>query len=130
MKDDLAMLIIGIVLALGGALWLWRAILKKRKCSVEAEAEITGINRHGKTSTKKNADFSPVVTFNADGKEYSGEADISTVIRTKYKTGESLTIKYNPDDPNVFTVKGKAGEIKYSVGLIVFGIIMIVVFLI
>lgn len=130
MKDDLAMLIIGIVLVLGGALWLWRAILKKRKCSVEAEAEITGINRHGKTSTRKNADYSPIVRFAANGTEYSGEADISTVIRTKYKEGEKLTIKYNPDNPDIFTVKGKAGDIKWSAGLILIGIFMIVVFFI
>lgn len=129
MKET-GILLIGILLFVGGGFWLWKCIAKKHKCTVETEAAITGVKRHKGTGKKRDVDYSPLVKYTADGNEYEGEADISSVLPSKFKEGETLTIKYNPNNPAEFCVKGRLGNIKWGIGLVLIGALMIVVYFI
>ena len=112
------------VLLIGG--WLfYLAIRHMLKCKVETEGTIVSVER--KHMNKKN-NFYPVVEFLADGKTITKTADISSRLSTKFKTGSTLTVRYNENDPEEFVIKGKSFREDFFGGifLIVVGIFCIV----
>ena len=126
--EKIGILVLGFVF-LGVGIWLtWKSILIKLKCTVECDAEITDVKRHSHKSKGYNREryYSPIIKYVVDGNEYGGEADVSSIIPNKYKTGEMLTIKYNPNEPGMFCVKGKLGNIKTGVLCFLLGILFVV----
>lgn len=120
--NSIVYLILGIFFVGLGGFTLWTNISKKRRCSVEAEAEVTEVKRikHG-TGRRRSIDYSPVLTYKAEGQERSGLAQISSAFPGKFKVGQIMTIKYDPNDPDTFCVKGKVENIKWSIMGIILG---------
>lgn len=116
-----AYLVLGILFLGLGGFTLWKNIEKKLKCNVEAEAEVTQVKRqsHG-TGKRRSVDYSPILTYRAEGEEHSGMAQISSIFPNKFKVGQTMIIKYDVNDPDNFCVKGKVENIKWSI----FGIIL------
>lgn len=128
MSGTVKMTLIGIFMLLLGGFTAWLAIRKKIKCTEEIEAEITDIKRTRVKSGKGNRrnDYSPVLKYKVGSEECGGVADISSIMPNKFKVGETMTVKYDPNDPNTFCVKGKAGTLGWSIVLLLFGIAFIV----
>ena len=95
------------MILLGGVLVVLKAGLMKR-CTEETTATVVGLERkthhsRGRTSTE----YHPVVEFAAKDVTVHKTAEISSIFRGKYKDGATLTVKYNPEKPEEFIVKGK-----------------------
>ncbi len=125
--NEVGIIILGIIFLLVGLWVTWRSISKKIKCTVEYEAEITEVKRHSykSNSTNRRREYSPVVKYIVDGKVFVSEADITSIVPNKFKPGEKLTIKYNPEKPEDFCVKGKLGNIKSGVVCFLLGVLFI-----
>ena len=130
MNGNIVILLCAIVAMGLGGFTSWMELKKIRECSVETEAEITDVRRkhyRGGHSGSSN-DYSPVLMYKVDGNEHSGIADVASAFRGKYKVGEKMVIKYNPNDPDTFHVKGKVGNIKWYLGTFIVGIILVVLY--
>lgn len=125
---EIGFLIIGILFLAGGAFSIWLGISKKKKCTEVIDAEITGTKRHRGTGKNRTTDYSPIVKYVVDGNEYSGEANISSIMPSKFKAGEMLTIQYDPENPQTFVVKGKLGNLIWSIFAFLLGAAFVVVY--
>ena len=123
-------LLIGIFMILLGGFGLWKAISLLKKCTEEIEATITDVQRTRVKSGngRKRNDYSPVLTYKVGSEEISGTADISSILPNKFVVGNTMTIKYDPNDPAKFCVKGKSGTLKWAIPLIILGVAFIIAF--
>ena len=97
---------IGLIL-LGGALIVMRTGTIKR-CTEEATATVVGLERKTHRSRgRTSSEYHPIVEFAAKDTTVHQAAEISSIFRGKYKEGATLRVKYNPENPKEFLVKGK-----------------------
>lgn len=129
MNGNIVTLLCGLV-ALGlGGFTSWMEIKKISKCSEEVEAEVTDVKRkHYRGKKGGSNDYSPVLMYKVAGEEHGGLADVASVFPNKYKVGQTMVVKYNPDEPDSFHVKGKVGNIKWYIGTFIVGVIFIVLY--
>lgn len=124
--ESLGVILFGIAATVIGGLIIWMDSSRRKKCSVETEAEVIEVKRKSYGSgSRRTKDYTPTVKFIVDGTEYSGAANIASIWATKFKVGQTFTIKYDVNDPNNFYVKGKVGNIKYGIAALIIGIICI-----
>ena len=120
-------LLVGIFFILLGGLTLWLYISKRIKCTEETEGEVIEVKRKAhRTGRKRSVDYSPVLSYMVDGAEHSGLAEISSVLPNKFQVGQTMMLKYNPEDPDKFVVAGKIGDIKWSIFALVLGVIFLI----
>lgn len=126
--EGMTTLLLGIGFFVLGIIATYFISKKKLKCTEEMDAEIVGVKRssHKSSNHNRRTDYSPIVKYTVNGTEYSDVADIDSINPNKFKEGETIKIKYNPEKPEQFTVKGKAGNLKWSVFFILLGILFIV----
>ena len=105
--------IIAIAFILGGLYLVYKTISQSRKCTGEAVGTITGReSKRQRTGSRKHrrstVAYYPVVEFEANGQVITGTADISSSNPNKYADGSTLSIRYNPEDPQEFIIKNKS----------------------
>ena len=83
---------------------------KGKRCSQPATATIVGrdTKRVRGYKGRRSTHYTPVVEFEADGETVQATADVDSIFPNKYKDGNELEIRYNPDQPNEIIVKGKS----------------------
>ena len=123
------MLIVGILLAVIGALLIVAYVRSKTKCIAPVQAAVvrlavTKFPLRG-TTVKK---YAPVFTYSVDGKEYSGKADITTFKSDKYRIGQQYTVFIDPEDPGVFRFGNIIGFLLVGILFALAGALMIVLF--
>lgn len=127
--DGIGILLFGIAAVALGGFTGWMEISRRSKCSVEIEAEIADVTRkHYHTGRRGSNDYYPVLKYKVDGEEHGGIADVASPRRNKYEVGKTMTIRYNPDSPDEFHVKGKVGNLKWYLVSFVAGVIFIVAY--
>ena len=95
------------MILLGGALIVMQAG-KSRRCTEETAATVVGTERRTRRSRgRTSTEYHPVLEFAAKDQTVRKAAENSSMFRGKYKEGDSLTIRYNPENPEEFIVKGK-----------------------
>lgn len=114
MSSATTTLLVGIFMLLIGAIGAWMTISKVLKCTQILDATITDVQRTRvkSGSGRKRNDYSPVLTYKVGSEEFSSVADISSMLPNKFVVGETMTIKYDPNEPSTFCVKGKSGTLK------------------
>ena len=105
--------IIAVAFIIGGLYLLYSMISRSRKCTAETVGTVIGreSKRHrsgSKGHRRTSVDYYPVVEFEANGQNISGTADISASNPNKYADGTTLTVRYNPEDPQEFIIKNKS----------------------
>ena len=71
--------------------------------------------------------YSPVIEYTVDNKKYETRLpDSRTTNSAEYKEGETVTIQYNPDNPNEISTKGNKGGFFGGIFFIVCGLIITV----
>ena len=105
--------IVAVALIIGGLYLIYSAISRSRKCSAETVGTVTGRESQRRRSgsrkhRRSTVAYYPVVEFEANGQVITGTADISSSNPNKYADGSSLSIRYNPEDPQEFMVKNKS----------------------
>ena len=102
-------LIMGAACMLGSAYVLYKMILKMRKCSREAVATVICTeSKRVRSRRRSHTEYYPVVEFEVDGKLIQERAGISSRSASNYPEGRTLNIKYDPENPEKFVVKGKS----------------------
>ena len=99
-----------IALIVLGGYMAFSQITKGRRCSRPATAIIVGRETkrvHG-YKHRRIIHYAPVVEFEANGQTIRGTADVDSAFAGKYKDGNTLEIRFNPEKPEEFVVLGKS----------------------
>lgn len=109
---------VGVLSTLVGVGLLLRVREVRRNCTEKTTGRICRVKakRWGRSSR-----FYPVVEYIADGKDYVKESGLSTGLKNKYKVGEPLDVKYNPEKPEEFIVTA-AADIGCGIVSLLFGL--------
>ena len=96
---------LGVLLIVLGSFAIIRNKRKRQRCSVETEAIITSVEeqkstRFDKTDPEKRKIYFPTYTYKAMGKEFSHKSEFPHKYNDKPKTGDTVSIWYNPDKPD------------------------------
>ena len=105
----LRIIVFAALIALGS--WMaYTQLMKGRRCSQPATASIVGRERKRTHSARgrSSAHYAPVVEFDAFGQTIRATADVDSVFAGKYKDGDTLEIRFNPQKPEEFVVQGKS----------------------
>lgn len=123
------LLLFALIYIIAGTLSYVYILNKNASCTAEAIGTVvinskTTTKTRNKTTTKTNF----VISYEVDGKTYQSKYTGGT---SKYEKGEKVEIKYNPDQPDIFTLKNDNLSqmiilIFIGIGLIVFAISIIV----
>ena len=97
-----------LLIALGGYM-VYSQLKKGSRCSQPATATIVGRERKRvRNSRRTSTHYAPVVEFAAGGQTVRATADVDSIFAGKYKDGDTLEIRYNPDQPEEIVVQGKS----------------------
>lgn len=78
---------------------------KKKHCIQDIRAEIIRIEKNVRTSGRRaETIYTPYFTYISDGKIFKGHAKYTT-INGKYKVGDTIKIKINPENPEKYLVE-------------------------
>ena len=123
MKAFFISLLGGIAFVLFGILSIRSGAQKKKRCTESAVAMIVEIQV---TRDSKKSTYTPVLEFVADGKTIQRRGNISSHKKREFKVGDTVSVKYNPDDPGEFLENGKSYGIGFGGILIGLGLVAIV----
>ena len=88
-----------------GVYLIFIAFYSLAKYSEETVARIIDIDF--RTRKGRNI-YSPIVEYYGGGNKIEKKADISSNSRKKFSVGDEVTVKYNPEKPDEFAIKGKS----------------------
>ena len=94
------MIVIGIIIAIIGLLFVVAFVISRVRCKTKTESIVSGlatksIKLRGKTVT----DTTPIFTYTVNGKEYTYKAEMSTVKRKRFVVGQKEFIYINDKHP-------------------------------
>lgn len=92
---------------------------KQKHCIQYIKAEIIRIEKDTQTSGRITTTvYTPHFTYNSDGKNFKGHAKYTTV-NGKYKTGDIIKIKIDPENPKIYLVENDIMDYRssYEVGM-------------
>ncbi|MCM1505945.1 MAG: DUF3592 domain-containing protein [Ruminococcus flavefaciens] len=92
---------------------------KEKHCTQTVRAEIVRVETHRKTEGKTTRTvYTPYFTYSVDGRVFSGHAKYTTSY-SKYKTGNIIKIRINPDNPKKYLVENDILDYQssYEVGM-------------
>ena len=105
----LRIIIFVAMIALGGFM-AYNQLMRGRRCSRSATATVVGRESRRTRDSRghRYTHYAPVVEFEADGHTIRGTADVDSAFAGKYKDGNTLEIRFNPEKPEEFVVQGKS----------------------
>lgn len=92
---------------------------KEKHCTQTIRAEIVHVEIHRETYGKtKRTVYTPYFNYIADGKTFSGHAEYTT-INWEYKTGDTIKIRIDPENPEKYLVENDISDYRssYEVGM-------------
>ncbi|MDE5835090.1 MAG: DUF3592 domain-containing protein [Ruminococcus sp.] len=92
---------------------------KEKHCTQTISAEIVRVESHRKNQGKTMRTVcTPYFTYSADGKTFKGHAKYTTNI-FKYKVGDTIEIRINPENPKKYLVENDISDYRssYEVGM-------------
>lgn len=92
---------------------------KEKHCTQTIRAKIVNVEIHRKQMGKtRRTVYTPYFTYSADGKTFKGHAKYTTKI-FKYKVGDTIEIRINPENPKKYLVENDIADYRssYEVGM-------------
>lgn len=92
---------------------------KEKHCTQTIRAEIVRVETHIKTQGKTiSTVYTPYFTYSTEGRAFSGHAKYTT-IKWKYKVGDIIKIRINPENPEKYLVENDILDYRssYEVGI-------------
>jgi len=117
--------------ALLGMYMIFSDISKARKCTGETVGTVVGTeSKLVRGGRRSHREYFPVVEYDVDGSTYWKRADIGSRSASKYPEGSTLDVRYDPDDPEKFMIKGKSlrSGLFSGILLVLFGVLGIYFF--
>ncbi len=111
------MVVIGIVIAFIGLLFIVSFAISRATCRTRTEATVSKLEaKTMKLRGKTVGDYRPVFTYTVNGEEYTYKAEISTSRKNRFTVGQKEFIFINEKHPN---------EARYgsNTGFLIFGIV-------
>lgn len=123
-------LMVGVILIGAGIIFIIMGRNKKKRCTEAVPGRIIDVlKERNYTDEGSNWHYYPVYeywtgyqTVRKKGNDYSGS-------KRKYRVGQTVMIRFNPQDPGEFTVGGKTADTTIGVMLIVLGLIVVIAIL-
>lgn len=129
MSKKIIGILAGIVCVVIGIIILASYFKAQKTQTSEATATIIRIDSELETDSDgfETRYYYPVVEYTVNGKKYETRLpDSGTTNSTTYKEGQTVSIKYNPDNPNELSKKDSKGGLIGGIFFIAFGIIAII----
>lgn len=131
MKTFFIYLLVGVILALLGILDIKMGTRKKKRCTASAEARIVEVQSEedsaGSENTHKKYSYTPIYEFTVNGAVIRKSGGIYSHNKKAFRVGDTARVMYDPADPETFLVNGKSGVKSFGIGLLLFGILIIVI---
>lgn len=130
-SNQLIILILSIAFIVYGIYQIKDFIIRRIKCKIGVDATIIDLKKtvikRSKGSLKR--EYSPVVEFRAnDGKLYNATAKETTVIASKYRIGQLVSIKYSESNPELIYLQGKYNGVLSGMVITLLGILMMIAY--
>lgn len=122
-------IIIGIACVVIGVFILISYSRAQKVQTAETTATIIRVDSELETDTDgfETRHYYPVIEYTVEGQRYETRLPNSdTTDSTEYKEGQTVTIQYNPDNPNELSKKGNKGGLIGGIFFIVAGLVMAV----
>ncbi len=136
MVKRFVIIVIGLIFVVSGIVMIFSGRDMEKRCSEEVEGNIIGIVEDKKLPSGRpkeegsyyDADkvYYPVVEYQAGDETISKKYSVGDE-RIKYKVGQKITIKYNPNKTDEYLIKDDDGKNYVGIILIVIGAISILV---
>ncbi len=92
---------------------------KEKHCTQTVMAEIVRVETHRKNEGRtRQTVYTPYFTYSTEGKVFSGHAKYTT-IKQKYKAGDIIEIRIDPENPEKYLVENDISDYRssYEVGM-------------
>lgn len=126
--SDTTFLIIGIVLAVLGALMLLGTIGRNLTCSQKVTAKVVEMRVDESGHWKGTLPHYPTFTYVVNGREYTVESKEYTRKMDKYRVDEDAAIWCNPKDPEEFRLGVSVGGFFAALVPLIIGGVLIYVY--
>ncbi len=123
--SDTFFLIVGIILAILGALIFIASISRDVSCSRQMMAKVVKVERDGTRHWKGTYPYYPTFSYLVNGQEYNIKSDTYTRSHTKYKVGQEVMIHYNPKSPEQIRLGVQISSYLFSIVLMGIGGVLI-----
>lgn len=102
---NITVLGIGIVMLAVGIIYPVLTLKHQIACKGKVVATVVKVEtkRHY-SGDRKTTKYLPTFSYTIDGKTYTTESDLETMNMLKYKEGNEVTIRYNPNAPETICV--------------------------
>lgn len=132
-SSDFCFYILILVCVVGFAIGIFNGVslnYKEKYCTQEMSVKIVRVEKDTRTSGRiSKIVYTPYFIYSSDGKIFNGHAEY-TVISEKYKVGDLIKIKINPENPKIYLVENDITHYhsSYDVGK-TFGVIALILVL-
>lgn len=124
-KSTIALFAVGAISFVGGIISLARTKKRDSRCTVAGQARIAEVQEE-RNSDGRGRDYTPIFEFNYAGQVIRRPGGVYSSNRLKYRVGDIVDIRVDPNDPRVFVVEGETTKSSRGFGVVL--IIMSVIF--
>lgn len=136
MVKKLVVIVIGLIFVVSGIVMIFSERDMEKRCSEETEGNVIGIVEDKKIPSGRPKEegsyydaqkvYYPVIEYKAGEETISKKYSVGDE-KIKYKIGEKIIIKYNPNKTDEYLIKEENGKIYVGIILIVIGVIFVLI---
>jgi len=136
MIKKLVVIVIGLIFVVSGIVMIFSERDIEKRCSEETEGNVIGIVEDKKIPSGRPKEegsyydaqkvYYPVIEYKAGEETISKKYSVGDE-KIKYKIGEKIIIKYNPNKTDEYLIKEDNGKIYVGIILIVIGVICVLI---
>lgn len=136
MVKKLVVIVIGLIFVVSGIVMIFSERDIEKRCSEETEGNVIGIVEDKKIPSGRPKEegsyydaqkvYYPVIEYKAGEETISKKYSVGDE-KIKYKIGEKIIIKYNPNKTDEYLIKEDNGKIYVGIILIVIGVICVLI---
>ena len=102
-------LIGGILFIVAGGGLIVTKVMALRRCTEQTVGTMVGLDvKRLRTNRRTRKEYHPVLEYTANGTVVRGTADINSVFKGRFKEGSTYDIRYNPEKPEEFVIRGRS----------------------
>jgi len=136
MVKKLVVIVIGLIFVVSGIVMIFSERDMEKRCSEETEGNVIGIVEDKKIPSGRPKEegsyydaqkvYYPVIEYKAGEETISKKYSVGDE-KIKYKIGEKIIIKYNPNKTDEYLIKEENGKVYVGIILIVIGVIFVLI---
>ena len=130
LNAETVLFIISGVMLLVGFFMVFFVLRKRARCTLPVVATIVSVSESNDLDDegrRTNTRYYPVFEFTVNGTTVRKISDVSSRRYRKYRVGEQMEVKVNPNKPKQFIVSGKSGNLFGGITLMVMAVLLAVV---